>query len=412
MTELRLTRRRVLAALGGCGATAGTLAAVPPRRVSASIRTYRWVLSLRRRDPPNAPDVADLDPAAREAVRAAIDGRYESTDPPAPVRQLFSVHRETYVRDEGTFYRLDPSLPVSEIWLEPVDAAEATDALTLDELEHCVDPDPRGFRTPPLERADDPARTYHVDPRLRDCIERHPYVELGDGDTYRYHVAVDDPGAPYTITATRVSAATVAGIEGTVADGTDALPETREVLRAATEGTLRRQSVPDGVQALAAAYDHVRFGERFYELDLGHAGAAPLRIDVTVTDAESREFAPAWLALSVTNVGGETVELETGPPAPFGVLHGEATHGGDLPLWSPAYGESRHVGTQAGRVTGIAAVGLSTALEPGETRTTRYAVRRNPGRLDAGIYHVRDGFAVTSDRVETPYPYDLRIRVA
>ncbi|MFB6124152.1 MAG: hypothetical protein ABEJ78_11925, partial [Haloferacaceae archaeon] len=258
MTGLRPTRRRVLAALGAAGVGAGALAAVPPRRISASLTTYRWVVSLHRRDPPAVPELTDLDPVVRRAVRDAVDGEYASADPPAAVRRLFSVHRETYVRVEDTYYRLDPTLPVYEVWLDPVDASVATGAVTLDELEQCADPDPRGFRTPPLERADDPSRTYHLDAKLRDCIDRHRYVELGDGDYYRYHVAVDDPGAPYTVTATQVSAATVAGIDAPVADGDDALPETRSVLRAATDGRLRRQSVPDGVRTLAANYEFVR----------------------------------------------------------------------------------------------------------------------------------------------------------
>ncbi|MFC6988529.1 hypothetical protein ACFQJD_07040 [Haloplanus sp. GCM10025708] len=411
MTGLRPTRRRVLAVLGACGVGAGGVAAVPPRRISASLTTYRWVLSLNRRDPPAVPELADLDPVVRRAVRDAVEGGYESAEPPTAVRRLFDVRRKTYVRVEGTYYRLDPTLPVYEVWLEPVDESTATGAVTLGELEQCADPDPRGFRTPPLERADDPARTYSLDPRLRDCIERHRFVRLGDGDYYRYHVDVDDPGSPYAITATEVSAATVAGIDAPVADGDDALPETRAALRAAADETLRRQSIPDGVRALAADFDYVSLGDRFYELDLGHPGAAPVRIDVAVTDARAREFDPAWLDLSVTNVGGETVTLQTGPPTPFGVLHGEADGGGDLPLWSPTYEESRFVGTHAGRVTGIAAAGVSTALTP-ETLTTRYAVRRNPGRLDAGVYRVSDGFGVRSDGEATPYPYDVRIRVA
>lgn len=412
MTGLRPTRRRVLAALGSVGVGTGALAAVPPRRVSASLTTYRWVLSLHRRDPPHAPELADLDPVVREAVRDAVAGEYASADPPAAVRRLFDVRRETYVRVDGTYYRLDPTLPVYEVWLEPVDAATATGAVTLDELEQCVDPDPRGFRTPPLARADDPARTYRLDPRLRDCIERHRFVKLGDGDYFRYHVAVDDPGAPYGMTAARVSAATVAGIDDPVADGDDALPETRAALRAATGEPLRRQSVPDGVRALARNYDYVRLDGHFYELDLGNPGTAPVRVGVSVTDARTREFDPAWIDLSVTNTGGTTLSLRTGPPAPFGVLHGETKRGETLPLWSPAYEESRFVGTHAGRVTGVAAVGRSTTLAPGETETTRYAVRRNPGRLDAGVYHVRDGFGVAHADGTTPYPYDLRIRVA
>ena len=417
MTQLRLTRRRALASIGALGVGAGGLWAVPPRSVSASLSTYEWVLSVVDRGPRSVPRVADLDPAARSAVQAALDGRYESTDPPAAVRRLFHVHSTTYVRTDGVYYRLEPTLPVFEVWLEPVSKAEAEDPITFDELEQCTHPDPRGIVPPPRGRKDDPERLYYLGPRERSCIQEHPYVELGDGNYYRYHIDVDDPGEPYTVEATRVSAKTVANIEGNVLEWTDVATDIRELLLAAETDTLERQSIPESLRDLAAEYEYVRRDGRFYEVDLDHIGAAPIRMDVRVTDAESREFDPAWLELSVTNTGNREVDVFTGPPAslaPFGILWATHVDGdGRILLWSQEYVEDRLIGTRAGRVTGVASAGVRVTLDPGETRLARYAIRRNPGRLDSGVYRGHDSFGVSVDgeNSKISYPYELDIRI-
>lgn len=417
MTQLRLTRRRALASIGAVGIGASGLWAVPSRRVSASLSTPEWVLSVVERGPPDVPRIEELESDARNAVQAAIDGRYESTDPPAAVRRLFRIHSTTYVRTDDEYYRLDPTLPVFEIWLEPVSEAEAENPLTFDELEQCTHPDPRGIVPPPRGRKDDPERTYHLRPRVRSCIEQHPYVELGDGNYYRYHIDVDDPGEPYTIEATRVSANTVADIEGPVVEWMDVPSDARDILLAATDERLDRESIPVSLRDLAAEYAYVRRNGRFYEIDLDHVGAAPIRVDVRVPDTESREFDPAWLELSVTNTGNQTIQLSTGPPAalaPFGILWAEHVEGGgNILLWSQEYVEDSLIGAFGGRVTGVAGAGVGVSLGPGETRTARYAVRRNPGRLPLGVYRVRDGFGVRidGDEDQLSYPYELRIRI-
>lgn len=417
MTQLRPTRRRALASIGALGVGAGGLWAVQPRSVSVSLSTYEWVLSVVDRGPRSVPHVADLEPAARSAVQAALDGRYESTDPPAAVRRLFHVNSTTYVRTDGVYYRLDPTLPVYEVWLEPVSKAEAEDPITFDEFEQCTHPDPRGIVPPPRGRKDDPERLYFLSPRVRSCIQDHPYVELGDSNYYRYHIDVDDPGRPYTIEATHVSAKTVASIQGDVIEWIDVAPDARELLLPAERETLELQTIPEPLRDLAAEYEYVRRDGRFYEVDLDHAGAAPIRVEARVIDAESREFDPAWLELSVTNTGNREIELLTGPPAslaPFGILWGQHVDGGGrILLWSQAYVESSLIGTRAGRVTGVAGAGVGVTLNPGETRLARYAIRRNPSRLAPGVYRVRDGFGVSVDGAEDEmsYPYELHVRI-
>jgi hypothetical protein len=168
---------------------------------------------------------------------------------------------------------------------------------------------------------------------------------------------------------------------------------------------------------LAAEYEYVRRDGRFYEVDLDHVGAAPIRVDVRATDAESREFDPAWLELSVTNTGNREVDVFTGPPAslaPFGILWATHVDGdGRILLWSQEYVEDRLIGTRAGRVTGVASAGVRVTLDPGETRLARYAIRRNPGRLDSGVYRGHDSFGVSVDgeNSKISYPYELDIRI-
>lgn len=413
MTGLRLTRRRLLGSVAGVGTAVTGLWALPPRRVTATLSTPDWVLSLRGRQVPDVPDLTDLSPAVSAAVRDAVDGGYESADPPDALREFLDLDRETYVRVDGDYYRLDATLPVVEVWIEPVEPSETEDAVSLDEMEKCMHPDPRGFRTPPISRADDPHRTYHLDPRVRSCVEEHPYLRFEDGDHFRYRIAVDDPGPPYSVTATRVSAATLANAEGAVVDWRDVPANAREVLAGATERPVEREAVPDSLREVAAEYEFVRRENTFYEVDLDHPGGAPVRVDARVTDAESREFDPAWLELSVTNTGGRAVELLTGPPPPFGTLGGRRVGGDErLVLWTQEYVESRYVGTRAGRLTARLAVGLSVTLDPGETRRTRYQIRRNPGRLPAGTYRVDDGFGVrVGDGESVTFPFTLALDV-
>jgi hypothetical protein len=413
VTELRLTRRRLLGGVAGVGAAVGGLWALPPRRVTATLSTPEWVLTLRGRSVPEVPELADLEPDVRDPVRAAVEGGYESADPPDALKEFLDIDRETYVRVGGDYYRLDANLPVVEVWIEPVAASDAEEPVTLDEMEACTHPDPRGFQTPPLARADDPYRTYRLDAQTRSCIEAHPYLRLEDGEHFRYRIAVDDPGAPYTVAATRVSAATLAGVEGSVVEWEAVPADARELLSAASERRIERERVPDSLRAVAAESEFVRRGDTFYEVDLDHPGAAPVRVDVRVTDAESREFDPARLELSVTNTGGRAVELLTGPPPPFGTLGGRRAGGDErLALWTEEYVESRYVGTRAGRVTARLAVGLSVTLAPGETRRTRYQVRRNPGRLPAGTYRVDDGFGVRAGEGESvSFPFRLTLEV-
>ncbi|MFB6154647.1 MAG: hypothetical protein ABEJ22_02055 [Haloferacaceae archaeon] len=412
MTELRLTRRRLLGGLGAVGVGGTGLWAVPPRRVSATVSVPEWVLTATQTRTPDVARVESLDPAAREAVREAIGGGYETSDPPEALAAFLSLRGENYVRDGDAYYRLDPTLPVVEVWMEPVPESEATGAVTLDELEACIHPDPRGFVTPPLAREDDPFRTYRLDPEVRSCLDEHPYLQTEDGDYFEYHVAVDDPGAPYTLTATRVQATDVADVEGRVVPWEEVPADARDPLLAARGDRIERESVPDSLRALADEYEWFRREGTFHRFALDHTGAAPVRVDARVTDRESREFDPAWLELSVTNTGGEPVELSTGPPAPFGILSARRDDGGGrVLLWTREYVESRFIGVHGGRIGGVAAVGLAVTLDPGETRGTRYQIRRNPGRLPAGTYRVDDSFGVRVGDDHAAYPYHVRLEI-
>lgn len=64
------------------------------------------------------PRSADLDPAVRDAVADAVDGGYESDDPPEAVARF--VARYDRVVHDGEAYELDASFPTHRLVLEPV----------------------------------------------------------------------------------------------------------------------------------------------------------------------------------------------------------------------------------------------------------------------------------------------------
>lgn len=409
MTELRLTRRRILGAVGTLGVGAGGLSAVPPRQVSASVTTYEYVLRVRERGTGRADEVGSLEPAVRGPVRRAVEGEYATDDPPAALREYFDdspAGERPIIRYEGSFYRLSGTLPVYVVRLEPVDTASDADPMTVKELSECMSEDDGYLDRPPLEAEQRPVRQHHLDPQFRDCVDRNPYLERSGG-VYEWSITVDDPGPPYRIRAEQVPARDVADVsEGTVGQW-ETLPETARTAIETAEGdgvsgsvpsvldwddALVTDSLPEAVVDAAERYDYVRRGDTFLSVKLTQASKLPLSVDVAVTDPEAREFDPAWLELSVTNHGEDSVTIKSGAPLPFGMLRAElaeADTSRTLRLWSRSYGDAGYDHVFAGRVEdhSFAAHVETSALSSGATATTRYAVRRNPGRLQTGEYH-------------------------
>lgn len=428
MTGLRLTRRRLLGGLGAVGTGTGGLYVVPAREVSASVTTYEHVLQVHPAGRERADRPGALEPPVREAVRAAIDGGYETHDPSTGLRSYLEDPRETrYVETSDGYYRLDATLPVYVLWVERVPASEAEDPVTLDELEECIHPEDRMYVTPPTPPAGDPLRTYYLDENVRSCVRRHPYVEFENGDVVEYHLAVEDPGPPYTVEATPVSARAVADVseDASVVRWEDLGSAERELLADAEEKTLRRQSLPASVRGVARRYDHVHRDDEFLSVDLDRPGTWPLSVEVRIPDAETREFDPAWLELSVGNEGPEPLQVQAQPPVPFGTLWGESPEGspgGDLSLWSRSYAENGDAAVFAGDAVdrSLGLVVQRVRLSPGETLTRRYALRRNSGRLETGTYGFTSGFELgrpadsedenwAGDPVQ--YPVDLSVTV-
>lgn len=141
-------------------------------------------------------------------------------------------------------------------------------------------------------------------------------------------------------------------------------------------------------------------------------------IDVTQNDLEAPEVAK--LRLYAENTGDERVlrSIETGVPAPFGILYAESVNddGREFLLWSDAYVESEDVFTRDKAVTGRTLQTLLVALEPGQRIGQTYTIRTDVGGLQDGLradeYRLKtaEGNGLTVDGVERTVTLSLARR--
>ena len=162
-----------------------------------------------------------------------------------------------------------------------------------------------------------------------------------------------------------------------------------------------------------------------YRVTLEHEAIesdAPLVVKTAIEDGRVTPGEPAILSMSITNEGADAFEWMSGAPAPFGILRASKT-GSDreFALWNDAYERSDHVSTVAGLIVGVNDIGLITELEPGESRFSRYELRRRSLTDGPGTYVVTARYGVEllaetgSDEDRTAYgplSYELRLSVS
>lgn len=395
-----MNRRAFLVA---AGATAGAGTAVEARLVRRVTATAeRFPFGLRFNDLGDLSEryasAADLDPKPRGVVASAVDGGYETRAVPDWLRRFLAGTR--FVRYEGALYRLDRSIPEYVVRPEvvpegaadgPVASAEAyEDARTSDWGVSCGvtcarDGDGGGYET---------VRTAWLRPEMRALLREYEYVRYG-GEVVRVPLTVDDPGAPYAVTARPVDDAAVFG--GPVFDLSDAPAAHRETLREAAEatGASHGSDLPDSLVARLRDAEYLRVDGTYYTTYVSDVRSIPLEVEVRMRDPRLAPFDPAAVALTLRNAGDRPVEVLSGEPMPFSVL--SVRRAGDpeteRTVWSDAYRETGHVSTLGRRVVAVTGAGATATLEPGESLTTTYEL----GGVGRGTWVIADsvgaGFA-------------------
>ena len=120
-----MNRRAFLAAVGATAGAGATVETRLSRRVTATAKRFEFGLRFNHLGDlsEHYASAADLDPKPRGVVEAAVDGGYETGRAPDWLRRFLASTR--FVRFEGTFYRLDRSIPQYVVRPEVVPEGEA-----------------------------------------------------------------------------------------------------------------------------------------------------------------------------------------------------------------------------------------------------------------------------------------------
>jgi hypothetical protein len=356
-----------------------------------------------------ADPVADLSPRRRDVVTAAIDDGYSTEDPPDWLQEFLSSTR--FVKRDGAFYRLSHDLPRTELTAEAVaesevdgeiadygtyEAAVTHDGLVMSGL----------MRTAKREGVE----LIYVWPSLDSFLEEYDAVRYR-GDVLDFSTSVDDPGAPYEVTAEEASLGDLA--RGPVWDARDEPDPVRSLIRAAgeTSGLYSFSDLPEGLFENLDDHEYVYLDGTFYTTYVEKREPLPASVSAEFRD-DSLDGDGATLEMAVHNDGTEPIRVQSGAPRPFGVLHfhpaGE-TEPNHL-LWSDAYEESGHVHTEGRDVRSINAIGLTTELDGGESARRSFTVLQSD--LPAGEYVVEDSLGIGIRREHAgSLPYRIRFVV-
>ena len=363
-----------LAGLAGCGATppatttAEPTATRPPTAEAApglevSIDTAAYLVHSFAQDQEKRAierdeivPLGDVDEPLRSALEAAVEGGYSTAD--VGDELLAGIDRfrvrgrgdqlRLYVNVDGTPFAFDPTVPVFVATLEEVEDPDPDRTLDQDEVREFDEPVREFIHTIAAFGTHDARVEYRasaVPPSVEAFLERDYYVRdaVGTGRVVTERV---DPGPPYTITASRLTADDIWGRpvlqpESLPADlrafvETVVASDRRTLVHPHTRTEYRTDDLPPG-----------------YEEHLGPAqgpGSGPyVELDGTmyairVTDLR-REHVP--IEVSAAPAGGAAFEVTVAPseagqkPAILGPVELKATLAVPGPLWVVA-GDDRH----------------------------------------------------------------------
>lgn len=196
-------------------------------------------------------------------------------------------------------------------------------------------------------------------------------------------------------------------------------PAIRDVVkRTLSDGPVKTDSVPDGLDAFLDRYDFftweartdpedtaTHWGIELYRL---HPDRPPaVEFDATVVDETISLSSPGAIEFSVTNVGDRTEEIFSGTVPPFGVLWAERVErDGRFLLWRDYAEEGCVFFTDEGHLAQCD-IGINTPVNPGEriakTYELRQAAERTPGDgLAPGRYRVADSLSYSHGDGQRP----------
>ncbi len=408
-----MRRRRFLAALGGSASLGlgGLLAyrASDTRSLSVpSVETYDAAFSLnhhgshdRRVEP-----FESLDRDERRVVEAAVDGGYETDDPPSWLSDFRD--RTDYVRDAGVPYRLSDDFPRVVV---------TADRYTGDPGELSVASSDQFGRSVARYAQDD---QFLAKARAGSAVDRAPrrrllaFFETYDavrvgGSIYRFSVTQRDPGAPYTLSAERVSrealrdARTVALSE---------LPgSVRERVREAIDGEEHREyglldPSRDVVSKLRTA-SALRVDGKSYGVDAWTLDHLPLSVSATVTEGGIGFKDPGRVALAVENTGSGPIELYGGSNGPFGSLRYRPVDGGrERFLYSTTDGSSS-IWPSTSSYRG----GSDDAIAAGEVQRVEFELGGDPVGVPPGRHFVHGSLNASSDHLGGDFPFRVELEI-
>ena len=357
----------------------------------------------------DVPDVESLSDREQRVVSAALDGDYETDD---PADWLVSFLSETpYVRREGVYYELDNTLPRYTITAAET-TADAVDGEVADgeAYREAVTHDGVVFSGLLRMARDNGFTTLNLWPSLRAFLDTHDAVQYRD-DLFTMSLSVDDGGPPYTVTGRRISPTALT--EVSVYDASEASDAVVEAVREAGETRgVYAGDLPEELLDAVASHQYVYLDGTFYWAGLENRGALPVDFEASVTQSQFSESSVPKLRLALVNRGEQDVSVFSGAPAPFGVLRMEAVDDDDSRalLWTDAYRESSHVGTDGTSVTMVNSIGLTTPLPAGDRLERTFEVLGSPApgeyvlRGDVGI-----GFPGSDGDGTLPYRVTLRV---
>jgi hypothetical protein len=355
------------------------------------------------------PTVDSLSASERDVARAALDGGYETDDEELPGWLVAFVAETPYLRRDGVYYRLEHDFPRYTITAE-----ETTEAAIEGRIA-----DPEAYReavthdgvrqTALLHHARNEGVTrVALQPSLREFLRTYDAVRYR-GSLLSVSLTVTDDGPPYEVSAGRVAPTDL--VDEPVYDAADASDRIREVVRAAgrTEGVYAGD-LPEELLDAVATHQYVYLDGTFYWAGLENRGDLPVDVEAAVVRPPMSEAEASRLRLALVNGDDREVSVFSGAPPPFGVLRVEAVNGdGESLLWTDAYRENTHVGTEGRSVTFVEDIGLTTSLPAGERLERTFAV---VDVLDPGEYVVRSTVVIdTAGDGGGTLPYRVYLRV-